>query len=91
MNAQHTSNRAGDEFIVATAEDIEETLTYTINDSPAYALILDETIGAGNIKQLALVAKYVDQKCGNVIVDIIKDVKIQEVQQRLFSMKRRLA
>ena len=80
-NAQYTSNRMIDEFISAMSENIEETLTAKINDSPAYSLMMDEATDVGNRKHLAFVVKYVEESKtpteeSDIKVDFIKDIQV---------------
>ena len=93
-NAQYTSNRMIDEFISAMSENIEETLTAKINDSPAYSLMMDEATDVGNRKHLAFVVKYVEEsktpteESESKLISL-KTFRFQTVLQRLSSKKPR--
>ena len=63
------------------SENIEDTETAKINDSPAYSLMMDEATDVGNRKHLAFVVKYAEESKSpteesDIKVDFIKDVQV---------------
>ena len=77
-NATYTSNTTVNELINSMVEDIEKTLKERVEKSPGYAVMTDETTDVSNDRHLAFCVKYVDVESGDVCVDYIKDVKVND-------------
>ena len=77
-NATYTSNTTVNELINSMVEDIEKTLKERVEKSPGYAVMTDETTDVSNDRHLAFCVKYVDVESGDVCVDCIKDVKVND-------------
>ncbi|XP_060598671.1 E3 SUMO-protein ligase KIAA1586-like [Ruditapes philippinarum] len=77
-NAMYTSNTVVNELVNCMVDDIESTLKDRVERSPGYAVMTDETTDVTNDKHLAFCVKYVDVDSGDVCVDYIKDVKVDD-------------
>ncbi|XP_045187150.2 zinc finger protein 862-like [Mercenaria mercenaria] len=77
-NAKYTSQTTADELLSAMSQDIEETLRKRVTSSPAYSVMTDEATDIANRKHLAFCVKYVDSETGDVNVDFIKDVQVDD-------------
>lgn len=75
-NAQYTSHRVADEFLDVMVADIEDVLVSKVNRSPAYCLMTDESTDVSNRKHLVFCVKYIDTETGDVSIDYLKDVHV---------------
>lgn len=77
-NASYKSRATADELLNAMSEDIQDTVKQRVKASPAYAVLTDETTDVSNKKHLAFCVKYTDTECGEVNIDYMKDVQVDD-------------
>ena len=75
-NAQYTSHRIADESLEEMTADIEQTVIRKIRKTPAYSIMTDVATDVSNRKHLVFVVKYVDDDTGEVNINYLNDVQI---------------